>query len=275
METIAESIENVQEELFSAKTGILTGFPELDAKTHGFHPAELTVIAARSSMGKSAFMLDLALNISKEHPVAIFSLEMCNRVLIERMIANIAQTNYFRLRKGDADETVVNSGIRVISGLDIFLCDRSFQTVAQVRDLLLETQVRVVFIDYLQLLNPGKSSGQRYLEVDGMCQQLRAMAKDLNISVVLLSQLNRAVEQREGHEPRLSDLRESGGIEQTADSVWFLHRPSYYNLTEFDVDSEDDGEAFIFIAKQRNGPVGKIRCLWISEFMGWRSIGSL
>lgn len=250
--------------------GLRTGFTQLDEMTRGLHPGELTVIAGRSSMGKSSLMTDMILHI--DYPVAVFSLEMSYKVLCERMIANFTNTNYHYLKL----QKIPVPSVEKLKSKNITILDNSYLTPLKFREQLTQLKakenIKCCFVDFLQLMRSTFSSGSRSQEVDNICQDIRAAGKELGIAVVLLAQLNREVEKRDNHEPRLSDLRESGGIEQAADVVFLIHRPSYYNVKEVDLESEDDGEAFIYVAKNRSGPVGKCSMVWVSEYMSFREI---
>jgi len=272
---INECVDAVKSAICSNNFGIKTGFKKLDMLTRGFHPSELVIVAARSSMGKSAFMIDLALHMGKDHNVAIFSLEMSLKIIVERMLANIGSINIHTMKlKGEAGPELERAA-EMLKNRSIYIDDSSYLTPNLLHNKVEQIKPDIVFIDFLQLMRMPTKLQSRYLEVDFICQEVRAVGKAHNIPVVLLAQLNRAVEQRERHEPRLSDLRESGGIEQAADMVLFLHRPAYYAMTEYDPESEDDGEAYIYVAKNRNGPVGKVRCVWISEFTSFRDLASM
>jgi len=259
-------VANIGQEPF----GLRTGFTELDNMTRGLHPGELTILAGRSSMGKSAFMLDVALHL--DCSVAIFSLEMGYITLCERLVANYTNTNYHYLKSGK----IAPPDVSELKSKNITILDNSYLTPAkfhqQLVQLKAEQGIKCAMVDFLQLVKPDLSTGSRYQDIDAICQSLRATGKELGIAIVVLAQLNREIEKRENHEPKLSDLRESAGIEQSADVVLMLHRPDYYQIKEIDLESEDGGEAYIYISKQRNGPVGKIPLVWLSEFMSFREI---
>lgn len=266
-----ESFDSIVSNIGNEPFGLKTGFKQLDEMTRGLHPGELTVIAGRSSMGKSSLMSDMVLSISEKCPVVIFSMEMSFRVLCERLVANFTNTNYHFLKMNKIPVPSVDG----LKSRNITILDNSYLTPLKFKEQLKQLKdkenIKCCFVDFLQLMRSDFPAGSRSQEVDNICQDLRAVGKELGISIVLLAQLNREVERRDNHQPRLSDLRESGGIEQAADVVLLIHRPSYYNLKEVDLESEDDGEAFIFVAKSRNAAVGKIPVVWISEYMSFRN----
>jgi replicative DNA helicase len=263
---------------------IPTGYPQLDQITRGLHRKEVTLIAGRSSMGKTAWMIDLVLEISQKYKVGIFSLEMTKEQLIERMIANKQSVSYTDLKMGKVvvDEKVTD----YLGGLQVWINDIAGQDVVQMCKTIAECSQTFdcIFIDYLQLARPpAEFKRQRYQEIDRIAEYLREIAKQKNIAVVLLCQLNREVERRDNHKPRLSDLRESGGIEQVIDTAILLYRPSYYNIYETLDDKskgrvdnhfefQDDGEAYLIIAKNRNGPTGEVPVVWQGPNMSFKSI---
>ena len=267
-----DSLDTIAANIGSEPFGIRTGLTQLDEMTRGLHPGELTVIAGRSSMGKSSLMTDIILNV--DCPVAIFSLEMSYKILCERMIANFTNTNYHYLKL----QRIPVPSVGKLNSKSITILDNSYLTPLKFKEQLEQLKekegIKCCFVDFLQLMRTDFPAGSRSQEVDNICQDLRAVGKELGIAVVLLAQLNREVEKRDNHQPRLSDLRESGGIEQAADVVLLIHRPSYYNVKEVDLESEDDGEAFIYVSKNRSGPVGKCPVVWISEYMSFRDIKS-
>ena len=256
--------------------GIKTGYPMLDDTMRGLTQGELTIIAGRPSMGKTALMVDMALNVSKTYNVGIFSLEMSETQLIERMIANKMETSLYQLKKGEIK--VGTETKEELNKLRLWVDENSgidtvnmWENVEKQKEDF-HTEFQVLFIDYLQLIRTKGNRLSRYEEIDIICQNLRHIAKEKNIAVVLFAQLNRAVEQRENHQPRLSDLRDSGGIEQIADKILFIYRPAYYNLFEkSDTTSADDGEAHIIIAKNRNGALGDIPLVWLAESMQFKN----
>ena len=276
MKPIKNAVDFVAETIAVNGMGLKTGYDMLDDTMRGLTQGELTVIAGRPSMGKTAFMVDMALNISKSHNVGIFSLEMSENQLIERMIANTMETSLYQLKKGNIKVELEIP--EQLGKLQLWIDENSGIDTANMWENIekqktdFHTEFDVLFIDYLQLIRTKGNRLSRYEEVDIICQNLRHIAKEKNIAVVLFAQLNRAVEQRENHQPRLSDLRDSGGIEQIADKILFLYRPAYYKLFEkSDTAAIDDGEAHIIIAKNRNGALGDIPLVWLAESMQFKS----
>jgi len=264
--TLAAAVARLKE----SSMGLPSGFYALDQKTLGFHKSELTIMAARSSMGKTAMMTRMALEQAASGlKVAVFSLEMSTHMMLLRMLAAYSKVSLSALRKNmlcDEDRQKVRKALSELQNLDILMDDRSALTTDEIVTAVQEHSPDIVYVDYLQLLVPKGLTASRYQEVDNFCRELKDLAKSCDIPVIVLAQLNREVEKRQIHEPRISDIRESGGIEQTADLVLLLHRPAYYALYEEQEDNIDDGEAFIYVAKNRNGPTGKVPCCWIGDW---------
>lgn len=255
-------------------SGLATGFTKLDALTSGWQPSDLVIIAARPGMGKTAFVISMAKNmaIDFDYPVAIFSLEMSSVQLITRMISSETGLTSEKLRKGNLEPhewEQLNVKVKRLSGAPIFIDDTPslsiFDLRAKARRLVSQHGVKAIVIDYLQLMttgNTGKATGNREQEISTISRNLKALAKELNIPVIALSQLSRAVETRGGSKrPLLSDLRESGAIEQDADIVSFIYRPEYYGMTEWDDDDHSpcEGQGEFIVAKHRNGGLDSIR----------------
>lgn len=271
MKRINEHLNAVTQNITSDAMGITTGFPHLDKITRGLTKGELTLIAGRSSMGKTALMVDIILHISQKYKTGVFSLEMSVQQLVERMIINKQSCSLYDLKEGKVK--VLDETKQFLEKSLLWIGDKTGITTVDIWKKLNElgTSLDIVFVDYLQLLRTF-TRGQRYEEVDKICQQLRTIAKERNLALVLLAQLNREVERRENHRPRLSDLRESGGIEQTADKILMLYRPAYYKLyNQSDKDAQDDGEGHIIVAKNRNGMLGDIPVVWLAESMSYRA----
>lgn len=253
-----------------ALTGITTGFIDVDKKTAGLHPAELILIAGRPGMGKSSFALNIAQNaaITGHKNVAVFSLEMPGIQIANRMLSSEAKINSERIKKGDLrdeDWGKLASATEVLSSCGIYIDDTSSITATEIgarcRKLMLEKGLDLVVIDYLQLMSAtGKSGGNRSQEVAEISRALKVMANDLNIPVIALSQLSRSSD-KEKREPILSDLRDSGAIEQDADIVIFLHREGYYKP-----EVEEPNKTKCNFAKYRNGEVGPVELTWLGEF---------
>ncbi|MCM1046053.1 MAG: replicative DNA helicase [Candidatus Gastranaerophilales bacterium] len=251
-------------------TGIATGFIDLDYRTAGMQPSDLVLIAARPSMGKTAFALNIAQYVAFKQgkPVVIFSLEMSKEQLINRMFSLESGVDAQKLRTGqlgdrDWERLIESAGI--IGRSPLMIDDTASISVPELRSkcrkLKLENDLSMVIIDYLQLMTAPGHSDSRQQEISDISRSLKALARELNVPVLALSQLSRAVEQRPDHRPMLSDLRESGAIEQDADVVMFLYRDDYYNH-----DTEKQGISEVIIAKQRNGPIGTIELAWLPEY---------
>lgn len=253
-------------------TGIPTGFIDLDYKTSGLQPSDFILIAARPSMGKTAFVLNLVdhIAVKKGLPCMVFSLEMSKEQLVNRMLAMESNVDSQKLRTGtlsDSDWDAVVEGIGVIGNSKLIIDDTPGISIMELRSrcrkMKLEYGLSVVIIDYLQLMSgSGKGGGDnRQQEISEISRSLKALARELSAPVIALSQLSRACETRQDHRPMLSDLRESGAIEQDADVVMFLYRDDYYNK-----DTDMPNIAEVIIAKQRNGPIGTVNLVWRPEF---------
>ena len=259
------------EELYNRKqhiTGVPSGFTELDYRTAGFHGSELILIAARPAMGKTAFALNIATNaaVKANVPVAVFSLEMSKEQLVNRILCSESMVDSNKVRTGKLEEddwTKLAGAIGPLSEAEIFIDDTPGINITEIRakcrKLKLEKNIGMVVIDYLQLIQgSNKRGGSREQEISEISRSLKILAKELDVPVIALSQLSRAAEQRPDHRPMLSDLRESGAIEQDADIVMFLYRDDYYNQ---DSDKKDIAE--IIIAKHRGGSTGTVELLWL------------
>ena len=263
------------EQLYNQKqhiTGVPTGFADLDYKTSGLHGSDLVLVAARPAMGKSAFALNIATNaaVRAKVPVAIFSLEMSKEQMVNRILCSEAMVDSNKVRTGkldDQDWTKLASALGPLSEADIFIDDTpgisAMEIRAKCRKLKLEKGLGLVVIDYLQLITASnnKRGGSREQEIAEISRSLKILAKELDIPVIALSQLSRAPEQRPDHRPMLSDLRESGSIEQDADKVIFLYRDDYYNE-----DSEKKNIAEVIMAKHRAGSTGTVELLWLGDY---------
>ena len=258
-------------------TGISTGFVDLDNMTAGFHPSELIVIAARPGMGKTSFCLNIAqhVGINKKIPVAFFSLEMSRDHIAQRMLCGEAGIDASRVRRGQINEKdwpVLASAAGRLANASIYIDDTPGITVlelrAKARRLKVEKNLGLVFVDYLQLMSGHIRTENRQQEISEISRSLKAMARELDVPVVAVSQLSRAVEQRNPKRPQLSDLRESGAIEQDADLVMFIYREEYYNPNT----QSKKNIAEVIVAKQRNGPVGAVELLFRSAFTKFESL---
>lgn len=251
-------------------TGVGTGFTDLDGMTSGLQAADLVIIAGRPSMGKTSLAMNIAENaaVGNKTPVAIFSMEMPGEQLAMRMMASLGRINAHRVRTGklnDDDWPRLTSAVSMLAETPIYIDDSPALTPmelrARARRLHREHGLGLVVIDYLQLMQTGDNSENRATEVSNITRSLKGLAKELNVPVVALSQLNRSLEQRPNKRPVMSDLRESGAIEQDADVIIFIYRDEVY-----DEDSADKGTAEIIIGKQRNGPTGAVRLTFLGEY---------
>ena len=274
-EIVLNSLQQIQKvsKAKSSVTGIPTGFTDLDKATAGMQPSDLILVAARPSMGKTAFVLNIAEYVAfkKDKCVAIFSLEMSKEQLVNRLFAMESRVNAQNIRTGnltDADWENLIEGAGIIGKSRLIIDDTPGITLPELRSkcrkflLDKDKQLELVIIDYLQLMGgAGRGFESRQQEISDISRGLKALARELKVPVIALSQLSRAVETRPDKHPQLSDLRESGAIEQDADVVMFIYRDDYYHE-----DSEDKGVAEIIIAKQRNGPLDRIRLVWKPEY---------
>ena len=272
-DVLVESFTNL-EKLYNQKqhvTGVPTQFYDLDDKTAGLHGSELILVAARPAMGKTAFALNIATNaaLRANVPVAIFSLEMSKDQLVNRMLCSEAMVDSNKVRTGKLDEedwTKLAEAIGPLSEAGVYIDDTPGISVMEIRTkcrkLKMEKNIGLVVIDYLQLISgSNKRNGSREQEISEISRSLKVLAKELNVPVIALSQLSRAVEQRDDHRPMLSDLRESGAIEQDADIVMFLYRDDYYNK-----ESAEKDIAEVIIAKQRGGSTGTVKLYWMGNY---------
>lgn len=258
-------------------TGIATGFIDLDYRTAGMQPSDLILVAARPSMGKTAFVLNMAqyMAFSQNQTVAIFSLEMSKEQLVNRLFSMESRVDSQHLRTGklsDAEWEKLIESAGMIGRSNLIIDDTPGISISELRSKCrkykLEHDLKIIIIDYLQLMSgSGRGSDSRQQEISDISRSLKALARELNVPVVALSQLSRAVEQRPDHRPMLSDLRESGAIEQDADVVMFIYRDDYYNK-----DTDKKGIAEIIIAKQRNGPIGTVELVWMPDYTKFANI---
>lgn len=250
-------------------TGLATGFTDLDRRTAGFQPGNLVLIAARPAMGKTSFVLSLAKDVvvKQNKPLALFSLEMSKTELVNRLLAMDSRVDSQKFKTGqlnEADWECLVESAGNLGNSKLILDDSSFsigEIRTKCRKLRAEKGIELVIIDYLQLMNGGGRSDSRQQEISEISRALKLMAKELGIPVIALSQLSRQVEQRPDHRPMLSDLRESGAIEQDADCVLFIYRDEVYNK-----DTPDKNIAEIIISKQRSGPIGTVKLAWLPEY---------
>ena len=273
-QVVLNAINNIEKasKLKGSVTGIPTGFMDLDYKTSGMHPSDLVLIAARPSMGKTAFVLNIAqyMAFRKDVTVAIFSLEMSKEQLVNRLFSLESYVDAQLLRTGnlkDSDWEKLIEGAGTIGRSNLIIDDTPGISISEMRSKCrkykMEHNLELIIIDYLQLMSGsvGGRNESRQQEISDISRSLKALARELSVPVIALSQLSRAVEQRPDHRPMLSDLRESGAIEQDADVVMFIYRDDYYNK-----DTEHVNEAEIIIAKQRNGPIGTVELVWLPRY---------
>ena len=271
-DVLVDTFDNL-EELATRESGIIgipSGFLDLDAKTLGFMPGQLIIVAARPAMGKSAFALNLLTNaaVKSEKAVAYFSLEMSKEELVGRILASEAMVDSQKIRSGkleDEDWISLTNASGSLSETKIILDDSSgfspIELRAKCRKLKMEYDIGLVVIDYLQLMNASKMNASRQADISEISRSLKVLAREIGVPIVALSQLSRAPEQRPDHRPMLSDLRESGSIEQDADMVMFLYRDDYYNP-----ETEKKNVAEVILAKNRAGQTGTTELLWLNQY---------
>ncbi|MGI5989291.1 MAG: replicative DNA helicase [Lachnospiraceae bacterium] len=268
---VLEQLHNIEETAKSDNpvTGVPSGFTDLDRYLSGFQPSDFILVAARPSMGKTAFVLNVADYVARHQNIttAVFSLEMSRTQLANRLLSLESGVEADKLRKGNLDAKDWNDlveGANSLARSKLIIDDTPGITVGQLRSKCrkykMENNLGLVIIDYLQLMTGSGRADSRQQEISEISRSLKSLARDLNVPVITLSQLSRAVEQRPDHRPILSDLRESGAIEQDADVVMFIYRDDYYNK-----ESEEKNIAELIVAKQRNGPIGTVKLAWIPE----------
>ncbi|MBM3451805.1 MAG: replicative DNA helicase [Bacteroidetes bacterium] len=285
---VREAIEEIEKAAQNTDgiSGVPTGFFALDRITSGWQRSDMIVLAARPGMGKTAFVLSMARNCAVDYgkPVAFFSLEMSSVQLVKRLIASESRINADKLRKGNLREDEfqqLHTRITKLAAAPIFIDDTAglsvFDLRAKCRRLKMEQKIELIVIDYLQLMTAkeGKGGGNREQEISTISRSIKEIAKELNVPIVALSQLSRSVEQRGGDKrPVLSDLRESGAIEQDADIVGFIYRPDYYGFIEDEEGNPNNGIGEIIIAKHRNGATNSVRLRFVQEFARFENIES-
>ena len=275
-ETLIDTFQEIEDRSESKiPPGVPSGFYDLDAMTGGFQRSDLIIVAGRPAMGKTALAVQFGFKIAKKGlPVAVFSLEMSKGQLVQRLLAGEAKIESTRLRAGNIQQEEwepLTEAISKLAELPIFIDDSSNPTVSEIKKKAQKLQAEndgklgLILIDYLQLMDGG--SDNRVQELSRITRGLKGMAKDLNVPVVVLSQLSRSVEQRTNKRPMLSDLRESGSIEQDADLVMMIYRDDYYNPN-----TSDGGIAELILAKHRNGPTGTVKLLFDSQFTQFKNM---
>ena len=277
-EVVMRALDNIEaaSKTKGSVTGVATGFTDLDYDTAGFQPSDLILVAARPAMGKTAFALNIALHVAikEKKRVALFDLEMSKESLVNRLFAMQSKVDGKKLRTGELSPEEWNAlsvGAAEVAESLIVIDDNASITPAELRSkcrkLKLEKGLDLIIIDYLQLMSTDGRNDSRQQEVSEISRALKLMARELNVPVIALSQLSRKVEDRTDKRPMLSDLRESGAIEQDADVVMFLYREDYYKP-----DTENKGVTEAIIAKQRNGPTGTVKLAWLPDFMLFKNL---
>lgn len=274
---LADAVDKIEEMFKSGAdvTGVSTGFKDLDTQTSGLQPGDLVVVAGRPSMGKTSFSMNLVENaaIKDDLPVAVFSMEMPGTALAARMLASLSRVNSGRMRTGQLeteDWPKLTSAVGLLQDKNIYIDDTPALSPLEVRTRARrlaaehpETGLGLIMLDYLQLMrgNDGPGNDNRTMEISNITRSLKGLAKELECPIIILSQLNRSLEQRPNKRPVMSDLRESGAIEQDADIIMFIYRHEVY-----EPETDQKGIAEIIIGKQRNGPIGTVRLAWLGEF---------
>ncbi|MFK7961634.1 MAG: replicative DNA helicase [Phycisphaerales bacterium] len=285
---VVEVVQSIEEATGRLVTGVPSGYHDLDEMTHGLQRGEMIILAARPSMGKTAFALNVAEQMALlGHGVGVFSLEMSKHALVQRLLSSRSGVDSQKIRRGmlgPEEWDRLNRACEELYESPLFIDDTPglslMQMRAKARRLKSKHDVQCFVIDYLQLMSSGRRAESRQNEIGEISRGVKAMARELNVPVICLSQLNRAAEQREGHRPRMSDLRESGSIEQDADVVAMLHREEYYHQADPDwkLHNEDKvGLAELIIAKQRNGPTGVVKLTWsgaTTRFSSWSGLAA-
>ncbi len=275
MEKLGLTINRIAKQMLDPSRGVDTGFKDFDYMTLGLQPAEMVIIGGRPSMGKTSLLLQMAWQVN--HPALIISAEMSKQAVGERLIAHVAGVSMRKIKKKKttaAEKKLSTDALRLIRERELYISDESRVTpmviAKEIQSLIDETGCTspCVFVDYLQLLSMEDFYGGEVAEVSALSKSLKSIARKFDARMVVASQLNRANEQRETKEPRMSDLRGSGSIEQDADVILLLHRPAYYRIHE-DVESQDDRQAFGILCKNRNGPVARLEYDWCKETMSF------
>lgn len=280
-ELLAETFEQI-EKLYDSKsymTGLPTGYIEFDKKTAGLQPSDLIVVAARPAMGKTSFALGIAQHVAlvEKKALAIFSLEMSKQQLTQRLMCSEARIDASRLRSGtlrDEDWPKLSRAVGRLAEAQIFIDDTASITLlelrAKIRRLMARQELSLIIVDYLQLMQAGVNYENRQQEISDISRSLKILGRELNIPVIAVSQLSRAVEQRTNKRPMLADLRESGAIEQDADLVVFIYRDEVYNE-----DTEDRGIAEVIIGKHRNGPTGMVKMAFLEQYTKFTNLAQI
>ncbi len=275
MEKLGSDINAIAHRMVDPTLGVQTGFKDLDSMTLGLQAGEMAIIGGRPSMGKTSLLLQLAWQV--DCPALIISAEMSKQAVGERLISHVAGVSMRKIkaRKTNAGEKLkAKEALDLIGKKEIYISDASrisprviAKEIRSLTEMGGEYTSPCVFVDYLQLLSMEDSYLSGENEVASISKEFKAIAREYEARLVVASQLNRENEKRESHTPRMSDLRGSGSIEQDADVIMLLHRPSYYRMADEDADATDDGEAYLIVAKNRNGPIGKLEYKWDKHCM--------
>ncbi len=274
MEKLGSKINSIAKRMQDPTLGVNTGFKDLDYMTLGLQASEMVIVGGRPSMGKTSFLLQMAWQV--EAPALIISAEMSRQAIGERLISQVSGVNMRKIKAKKttaAEKAKAKDALELIGKREIYISDESRITPevisTEIESMRKETGCAspCVLVDYLQLLSMSNFYGNGETEVSAISKELKAIAKDQNVRLIVASQLNRANEQRENKTPRMSDLRGSGSIEQDADIILLIHRPSYYRMIDEDADAHDDGDAFVIVVKNRNGPIGKLEYRWEKRTM--------
>jgi len=277
MYDLRSDTNNLIKDMLDVTMGLPTGIHALDQTILGFSPGELIIIAGRPSMGKSSLARDIALSIGRTDATVLYSLEMNYQEIAELLLVNLAKVDYHAMKRDGITDSVkarLDSAKAQLSTYNILINDETRLTPAYIHKELTELNkhepISCIIVDYLQLMSLG-GLRKRQEEVTEISRQLKAIAKEFNIPVIAVSQLNRDLTKRESPRPRLEDLRESGSLEQDASKVLLIHRPSYFDF-QLTPDAIDTGEAEIIVAKNRKGPRGIIKCVWVYEWTSFMNI---
>jgi len=278
---VRKNLASVLTNIKSTSMGLPSGIKELDDTILGFSPKEMITIAGRPGMGKSSLARDIMLSVGLPHlekNILLCTLEMSCEEVVDLLIANLAKIDYYNYKKGLCTgdiKSLYDTACTQLSSYNIIISDDSYLTPESLRllleDLMKSTPIACVIVDYLQLMSLRCPVESRQTEVATISRELKAIAMDYDLSVIAMSQLNRNVEYRESTRPRMSDLRESGAMEQDSSKIILIHRPSYYDKT-VNMDAADTGYAELIVVKNRKGPQRIVKCAWISEYMSFCDI---
>jgi replicative DNA helicase len=273
---VSKRISKIAANIDKQSWGLKSGLTELDEALLGFHGGELIVIAGRPSIGKTSLSTGIANGISESAKTLYFSLELSSKVIQERLLCQQAELNYYDIKRNGIGNNEVNlsKATKVIESRHLYIDDAPSLNPIEFQQIIEKNNIECAIVDYVQLASSGAWSENRVKEIDVICRELRATAKIFDIPIILLAQLNRQVEQRKEHRPLLCDLRDSGSIEQLAQIVILIHRPSFYEERELGISTEDTWDAELIIAKNYNGPTGVVNVGFIPHSMKFVSKGA-